>query len=50
MKTKKLKTISNLDIFKLLRKPMPPPTQVTPSKKVYNRKNKSWKKENNNGQ
>lgn len=45
MGKKKKKQKTNVDLVKEIRKEMPPPSQAFKTKKEYNRKDKSWKKD-----
>ena len=42
MKTRKTKKISQREMLKGIRKPMPPPTKVINPRKDYDRRDKSW--------
>jgi len=44
-KVKKAKKDEFLEIYKKVRKPMPPPSKVIHPKKKYDRRNKKWMNE-----
>jgi len=48
IKKRKRKVSSQLDIFKGIRKDMPPPTKMMNPKKRYDRRDRSWEDINEN--